>query len=300
MSPIVNRIASAGGNSFGFGRRRGGVSSLPFTATGGNVNALAPGNGYRYHTFTSPGTFTVSGSPGTLEVLVVAGGGAGAAGRGAGGGAGGLIYQSSFPIIVGSYPVTIGTGGSGLVASPSQPGRQIGSPGGNSIFSSLTAIGGGGGAVCCDGGGIGGPGGSGGGGGGFAAGQFRPGGTGTPGQGNPGGSADGGGSYGSGGGGGAGGSGNNGQPGGPGTGGNGLQYPQFTGTLIGVPGLNPLSGYYAGGGGGGQPESPAGGGLGGGAGSGVGAVSNSGGGGGGGINVPTDGGPGIIVIRYLA
>ena len=26
------------------------------TATGGNVSALAPGNGYKYHTFTSPGT----------------------------------------------------------------------------------------------------------------------------------------------------------------------------------------------------------------------------------------------------
>jgi hypothetical protein len=35
------------------------------------------------------------------------------------------------------------------------------------------------------------------------------------------------------------------------TGGAGLQYPQFTGTLIGVPSLEPLSGYFAGGGGGG-------------------------------------------------
>ena len=285
------------GLRLGFGR---GAEVGGFSASGGNVDALAPGNGYIYHTFTSPGTFTVSGSPGTVEVLVVSGGGSGSPGRGGGGGAGGLIYQPSFTITVGSYPVTVGNGGSGSIPSPSQPGRTIGTPGSDSIFSSLTAIGGGGGANCCDGGGIGGPGGSGGGGGGFAAGQFRPGGTGTPGQGNPGGPADGNSVYGSGGGGGAGSAGGNGQPGGPGAGGNGSQYPQFTGPLIGVPALNPLSGYYAGGGGGGQPESPAGGGLGGGAGSGVGAVSNSGGGGGGGVSVPTDGAPGIVIIRYLA
>ena len=32
-------------------------------ADGGNVNGLAPGNGYKYHTFTSTGTFTVAAGP---------------------------------------------------------------------------------------------------------------------------------------------------------------------------------------------------------------------------------------------
>lgn len=276
----------------------------PFSATGGNVSALAPGNGYRYHTFTSPGTFTVSGSPGTLEVLVVAGGGAGGGGRAGGGGAGGLIYQASFPITVGSYPITIGSGGTGLTPSPVQPTRQVGSSGGNSTFSTLTAIGGGGGGSCCDGGGIGAPGGSGGGGGGFAAGQFRSGGTGTPGQGNAGGAADGNSPYGAGGGGGAGGAGRNGLPGAPGGGGVGLQYPQFTGTLIGVPALSPLNGFFAGGGAGDQSggaTSP--GGAGGGGNVDSAGITNSGGGGGGSnASNPLNqsGGSGIVVIRYLA
>ena len=298
MAPIFT------GRAFGFGRGAAGPTGPtgPFSASGGNVNGLAPGNGYIYHTFTSPGTFTVTNAPPTfnVECLVVAGGGFGAGGRGGGGGAGGLIYSPTFTIISGSYPVTIGNGGSEFVPSPSQPGRVVGESGGNSVFSTLTAIGGGGGATCCDGGGIGAPGGSGGGGGGFAAGQFKPGGSGTPGQGNPGGQASGNNVYGSGGGGGAGQVGQNGAPGGTGNGGNGLQYPQFTGPLIGVPALNPLSGYYAGGGGGGQPTATAAGGLGGGAGGATQAVTNSGGGGGGGAISPGNGAPGIVIIRYLA
>ena len=64
-----------------------------FSATGGLEST--PGNGYKYHTFLSSGSFVVSGTthPTGMEVLVVAGGGGGgacgAAGNG-GGGAGGL------------------------------------------------------------------------------------------------------------------------------------------------------------------------------------------------------------------
>ena len=82
----------------------------------------------------------------------------------------------------------------------------------------------------------------------------------------------------------------------PGAGGDGLQFPQFTGPLIGVPALNPLNGYFAGGGAGGgsgYPSTPGGssGGRGGGGPSGptstgpkngVAGTTNSGGGGGGG------------------
>ena len=65
----------------------------PFSASGGNVDALQPGNGYTYHTFTSSGAFTITGAENkTFEILLVAAGGAGGArnnGGSDGGGGGG-------------------------------------------------------------------------------------------------------------------------------------------------------------------------------------------------------------------
>ena len=67
------------------------------TATGGTITT----NGsYLIHTFTSDGTFTVSGGSLVCDVLVVAGGGGGGSsqagtGGAGGGGAGGLIYVSA-------------------------------------------------------------------------------------------------------------------------------------------------------------------------------------------------------------
>ena len=71
--------ASVWGNT-GLGAVTGAPS--PVQATGGTTTpaGLAPGNGYRYHGFTSPGTFTVTGGGGdgeVLEYLVIAGGGSG-------------------------------------------------------------------------------------------------------------------------------------------------------------------------------------------------------------------------------
>ena len=68
MAPIISRISSLGGGGTGgftFGKRKvptaGGGG---FSATGGTVTAagITPGNGYRYHVFTAPGTFTVTNS----------------------------------------------------------------------------------------------------------------------------------------------------------------------------------------------------------------------------------------------
>jgi hypothetical protein len=79
----------------------------------------------------------------SVDYLVVAGGGGGGGARGGGGGAGG--YRTSFPggtkLILegGSYPITIGGGGSGGPATPATIGIQ-GSP---SIFSTITSAGGG-------------------------------------------------------------------------------------------------------------------------------------------------------------
>ena len=96
-----------------------------------------------------------------------------------------------------------------------------------------------------------------------------------------------------------------------------MQLPSFAGPLIGLPGLNPHNGYFAGGGGGGinsgQPSSYGARGLGGGGRGNVWpnsrapempAVANTGGGGGGGVAHENGspgggaGGSGIVVIRY--
>jgi len=88
--------------------------SSPVTATGGSIST--PGDGYKYHVFTSPGSFVVSsaGSPGAIEYLAIGGGGGGGNGgdsSGGGGGAGGLVYNSSFTVTATTYSFTVGGGG---------------------------------------------------------------------------------------------------------------------------------------------------------------------------------------------
>ena len=294
------------GLKLGFGRSAEVAGPSVFSATGGNqtpANGLAPGNGYKYHTFTSPGTFTVSGNPESVEILVVGGGGGGGWYQSGGGGAGGLAYNPSTPIPgPGTYPITIGTGGPGASG-----GSATGTP---STALRITALGGGRGGSRSPTNQAGNPGGSGGGAGSqepnpsytYSATQpAQPQPAGTLNYGNPGGggSTNNGPIYGGGGGGGAGAAGGNGNGGLNGSGGNGRQYPQFTGSLIGVPALSPLSGYFAGGGGAqGNGGTGGNGGLGGGgSANGNPGVTNSGGGGGGNAG---NGGSGIVIIRYLA
>jgi len=250
----------------------------PFSASGGNAaNGLEPGNGYKYHAFTTPGTLTISGDPKALEVLMVAGGGGGGAANGAtgtdggaGGGAGGLIYVPGFEFSPGNHPIVIGSGGSGSPLPSTPTGPDIASAkGGNTTWGSLlTAVGGGGGGS----GPYGGPAntqapfGSGGGQGGGGSGPHPSGHIGTGNQpgvsqnipgpsysqfGNPGGEADAQAPHAGGGGGGAGGVGGPGSTPADRAGGVGKQYPQFAGPLIGLSPLNPLNGYFAGGGAGG-------------------------------------------------
>ena len=66
--------------------------SAPFAASGGSEDTSSR-SGYKIHTFTSPGTFTVTGddTSKTVEVLVIGGGGAGGEG---GGGAGALRFSN--------------------------------------------------------------------------------------------------------------------------------------------------------------------------------------------------------------
>jgi len=298
-------------------------------ATGGTITTC--GN-YKIHTFTGPGTFTVTNiGPGssTVDYLVVAGGagGGGAYGpanqsTGGGGGAGGFRESvpspaawtasplanpgGALPVTATAYPITVGSGGAGgAINSPTC--SNSGGAGNPSVFSTITSTGGGGGGRVKA---AGNPGGSGGGAGGETAPSPQPGGTGntpptSPSQGSNGGSSSSGSpSYGSGGGGGATAAGQTGNSSPPtGAGGAGA-----TTSISGSPTA------YAGGGGGGNytctgPQ-PQGGTGGGGKGSqrtvpanaNTAGTANSGGGGGGGANCTPGagaaGGSGIVVIRY--
>jgi len=138
-----------------------GVS--PFIiATGGTITTSGD---YKIHTFTGPGTFTVTnaGTPlgsTTVDYLVVAGGGGGGSYyAGGGGGAGGyreskatgapwtaspLATSTSLPVSVQGYPITVGGGGPGGAAGGPEPISR-GTSGINSVFSTITSTGGGGG-----------------------------------------------------------------------------------------------------------------------------------------------------------
>jgi len=150
-------------------------------ASGGTVTTC--GN-FKVHTFTSPGTFTVSDAgnsegSNTIDYLVVAGGGGSGADAGGGSGGGGLRFSNStftnsgpssprnggtaLPVTATGYPVTVGGGGAG---TPDGNAGAPGTKGTDSSFagsSTITSTGGGfGGGVVP--GVVGGPGGSGGGG----------------------------------------------------------------------------------------------------------------------------------------
>ena len=109
----------------------------PITATGGTK--YTPGNGFNYHIFTTPGTFSVTGGASPVQVLVVGAGGDGGTCGGGGGGAGGAVYHPAYPFTPGTYPVTVG-------ASPgTSPSTSCGykSSGNDSSFANLTGKGGG-------------------------------------------------------------------------------------------------------------------------------------------------------------
>ena len=156
------------------------VQDNTFDASGSNFIVACGGTetisgDYKTHTFTGPGTFTVTGA-GTpagstaLDYLVVAGGGGGGRDQfgcgptrrnGGGGGAGGfrvsnalglpapltspLASPTAITASITAYPITVGGGGPGSILCNS-PGALIpGGKGVNSVFSIITSTGGGGG-----------------------------------------------------------------------------------------------------------------------------------------------------------
>ena len=306
----------------------------PFVASGGNIDGATPGDGYVYHLFSSPGTFTIPAvrTPSTtFDVLLVGGGGAGGAcdtSNGSGGGGGGGVVHHAQLDASSPLAVTIGDGG----AAPTS-NNVVGANGSDSTLVSpgapwtITAKGGGGGGHY---GTNGNPGGSGGGGGGFGGSysnvvttgdqpglnptfspdpNFNQYGNdgGAPTDSNPGNAGGGGGSATVGGSHPAAG-------GGPGAsaGGDGQPFPGFVGAL---PGFSPMpapwinavgpTGRYGAGGGGENPynggSTTAGGAGGGGSGPAPNAIVNTGSGGG--ANDPAStaagsGAAGICIIRY--
>jgi len=302
--PLLNTRGGAAGK--GFGLTGGGKKFI--IATGGTETTSGD---YKIHTFTGPGTFTVSqagtaGKTDFVDYLIIAGGGGCEPGGGrpsqtGGSGAGGyresknptapwtaspLASSSSFAVTSQGYPITVGAGG--------------GSSSNGSISDAF--------AITSAGGGKGGffngnanQGGSGGGGGGTFGGP-RPGEAGnippvSPPQGNPG--AQGANSDGNGSGGGGGGAGGPGfflgnRTAGPGGVGVGTQIDPSAGTSDGPDGSLK---YFGGGGGGGSGggAAPGTGGYGGGGSGGNAGTANTGGGG----SAPgAGGGSGIISIRY--
>jgi len=284
-------------------------------ATGGTVTESGD---FKIHSFTGDGCFVVSQlgagtGPSNVDYLVVAGGGGTCGNIGGGAGAGGYrttfpspsCNAGAFPISTQTYPITVGGGGS------------TGSPGSNSVFSTITSNGGArGGSFNGDGQ----SGGSGSGGGGRNNTCASPaGGSGntppvSPPQGNNGGSGgvrQPGTDYagGAGGGGGAGGTGSNGNPtpsGAAGGAGGSGSSSSITGSSVTRAGGGGGGGGYRG-----NPTSTTGGAAGSGGGgaggnyspsaSGSPGSANTGGGGGGGAafnSGAATGGSGLVIIRY--
>jgi hypothetical protein len=270
-------------------------------ASGGNITTDGT---YWYHTFLTTGAF-VPATNLTCDALVVAGGGGGGGGQvGGGGGGGGVTYYSSQSLSATGYTCTVGAGGAGQTGYTSS-----GTSGANSQFASLTAsVGGGGGGYGGTSGAVNGlSGGSGGGAGGdYGTSNSHSGGTATSGQGYAGGITNTPSNAGGAGGGGAGGvggnnSGTNGRIGG--NGGVGISTYSSWGVATGV-GQNVSGTYYLAGGAGGRGGDANGsGGYGGGATSSVAGQQGQSGTGGGGAphetgETASNGGSGIVIIRY--
>ena len=79
----ATKIGKVAGQIIKLSDFRGKSNSI--TATGGSITTIT---GYKVHTFTSGGTFTVETGAGTIEYLVIGGGGGGGSASVAGGGGG--------------------------------------------------------------------------------------------------------------------------------------------------------------------------------------------------------------------
>jgi hypothetical protein len=140
--PLLSTTGAAGARAFGL---FGSTPAAAFiAATGGTVYVDSTNADYKIHQFTASSNFVITDCPpsATIELMMVAGGGGG---RYGGGGAGGYIWRPSFSVGLGTYSVSVGSGGA-----------AGGYNGGDTTFGGLTAIGGGGGGEAAGGSGGGG------------------------------------------------------------------------------------------------------------------------------------------------
>ena len=122
--------------------------NLP-VGTGSGGSTITSGS-YKYHVFTTNGTFTVSTAPITVEYLIIGGGGAGGSSHGGGGGAGRVVSNSgvtNFSVTPGTYSVVVGAGGTINSAAPSSTAMNVSLGKNSSVFSIIASGGGYGGGV---------------------------------------------------------------------------------------------------------------------------------------------------------
>ena len=148
-----------------------GWTSVQTSNTLDNINAFIAATGgtettcgdFKIHTFTGPGTFTVtnaglSAGSNTVDYLVVAGGGAGASTyRSGGGGAGGVRFSATtycepspatplkapvaLPVSAQAYPITVGAGSvKQHISSPPDNTPERNPNGSPSTFSTISVI----------------------------------------------------------------------------------------------------------------------------------------------------------------
>lgn len=291
----IGTIDVSGAGSYGVGGSGSALVTKIASFTNYNTYVSASGGviinvgDYTTHTFTTDGLFTVTDG-GYIDMLIVGGGGGGGHTTGGGGG-GGEVVNVTRILGVGSYSVTIGTGGAGATN-----GVAVAPNGGTTIFNGISALGGGGAGSDYNSGGSGACG------GGSGWGTDKIGGAGSPGYSGGGGSGVWNSGGVAGGGGGMSAAGTSGASGVAGRGGEGI-----ISTITGVPVV------YGSGGGGGASGYGGGtanvGGTNGGTGyknadGGAGTANTGGGGGGGGYTGTTGqwkggaGGSGIVVVRY--
>ena len=144
-------------------------AQVTFISASGGTETNSPCGNYKIHTFTGPGTFTVSSigcgaNGGKVDYMVIGGGGGGGVGNGGGGGGGAggyreskssavsgcwtaspLVTPSTLTVSATAFPITVGAGGAGKPSSSSGSPGNIGNSGVASTFSSFTSAGGGGG-----------------------------------------------------------------------------------------------------------------------------------------------------------
>jgi hypothetical protein len=140
------------------------LQPIYITATGGTITTVC--TDYKVHTFTGPGTFTVScagnvAGSNLVDYMVVAGGGGSGAEDAGGGGAGGFRESSgtasgsysasplgacvsALPVAATGYPIVIGGGGAAGTPPTATP-SAFGIAGGISSGLGITSAGGGGG-----------------------------------------------------------------------------------------------------------------------------------------------------------